>query len=35
LLFAQPIKIAHRAPHVRELESCRHQSLKQINGSGA
>jgi hypothetical protein len=35
LIFAQPVKIAHSAPQVRELESCRHDSLKQINGSGA
>jgi hypothetical protein len=35
LIFAQRVKIAHRAPHVRQLESCRHDSLKQINGSGA
>jgi hypothetical protein len=34
-VFAQPIKIAHSAPKVREHESCSASGLKKINGSGA
>jgi hypothetical protein len=33
LRFTQPIKIAHSIPHLWDFESCRHNSIKWINGS--
>jgi hypothetical protein len=35
LVFVQPVKIAHNAPKIWELESRKHGGLKPINGSGA
>lgn len=35
LFVRQPVKIAHNAPRIWEFESCKLDSLKRINGSGA